>query len=495
LESSSVRVLIVVSEAPPIVSGVSRCVDHLVQGLERAGNEVDVLSSNEIRRWSFGEVRLSSFLARWPSIRRRLNDYDVVNLHGPAPTMSDAFLALFRLGKPAHQPILVYTHHSDIDIDGVRPLCAAYNSITAQLARLPDRTVVSTPSYADLIRRSDDQDIEVVPWGVDARSGARQRRTNLGDPLRVLFVGQLRPYKGVPVLIEAIGGRSDVELTIVGDGPDGPGLRDRVAGASFHNITFAGKVSDAALHQMYADHDVITLPSTTRAEAFGLVLLEGMAAGCVPVASDLPGVRDVAGPTGVLVEPGSVDSLRSALAGLAADRDRLWHLGERSRTRAEQSPWSDVAPAYQRIFEDALGEKQVADWSRQLRDTVRPTSQHFPSLAKQFGASWWSFVLFDEAGEGRPMARLGRVATREFHARQPHVASFVARLGEPMLIGKDAPTALQPMLRRPEIHSAMAVPLDLTPALRGVISITSAGRAPRGYTSGDLDRLVQLMTT
>ncbi len=489
------RVLIVVSEAPPIISGVSRCVDRLVRGLEAASNEVDVLSSNEIRRWGFGEVRLSSFLARWPAISRRLNDYDVVNLHGPAPTMSDAFLALFRLRQTSSQPILVYTHHSDIDIDGARPLCAAYNSITAQLARLPDRTVVTTASYADRIRRSDDQAIEVVPWGVDTEPSLGRGRTNPDVPLRVLFVGQLRPYKGVPVLIEAVGGQPDVALTIVGDGPEAARLRAQVAAAGVDNISFAGTISDDALRQVYASHDVITLPSTTGAEAFGLVLLEGMAAGCVPVASDLPGVRDVAGPTGVLIEPGSVASLRSALVGLAADRDRLWHLAERSRRRAEQLPWGDVAARYQRIFEGALAEQQSGAWTRHLRDTVRPATERFPSVARQFGASWWSFVLFDEGGAGRPMARLGRVATREFRARQPHVASFVARLGEPLLIGSDAPTALQPMLNRPEIYSAMAVPMDHSPSLRGVISITSAGRAPRGYTARDLDRLVELVAS
>lgn len=487
------RVLIVVSEAPPIVSGVSRCVDRLVRGLEAAGNDVDVLSSNEIRRWRFGEVRLSSFLARWPSISRRLNEYDIVNLHGPAPTMSDAFLALFRLRQTSTQPILVYTHHSDIDIDGARPLCAAYNAMTAQLARLPDRTVVTTTSYADRIRRSDGQAIDIVPWGVDTEPHVGRRRTRTDAPLRVLFVGQLRPYKGVPVLIDAVAGQPDVTLTIVGDGPDAAKLRAQVATSGADNIAFAGSVSDEALKQMYADHDVITLPSTTRAEAFGLVLLEGMAAGCVPVASDLPGVRDVAGPTGALVEPGSVDSLRAALVGLAADRDRLWHLGERSRRRAEELPWGDVAVSYQRIFEDALSEKQSGAWTRHLRETVRPATQRFPAVARQFGASWWSFVLFDRTGAGRPMARLGRVATREFRAREPHIASFVARLGEPLLIGHDSPTALQPMLNRPEIHSAMAVPMDLGPSLRGVISITSAGRDPRGYTAHDLGRLVELV--
>ena len=68
------------------------------------------------------------------------------------------------------------------------------------------------------------------------------------------------------------------------------------------------------------------LPSTNRREAFGLVLLEGMAAGCVPVASDLPGVRDLARSNGLLVAPGDAQDLRWALQALAARPDTVRRL-------------------------------------------------------------------------------------------------------------------------------------------------------------------------
>ena len=99
-------------------------------------------------------------------------------------------------------------------------------------------------------------------------------------------------------------GLRNVSLTIVGDGPLRPELDGRVAQAGLANVRLTGRLPDVELRNAYASHDVIVLPSTTTAEAYGLVLAEGMAAGCVPVASALPGVSELARDTGLLVRPG-----------------------------------------------------------------------------------------------------------------------------------------------------------------------------------------------
>src|SRR5215210_8921754 len=105
----------VVSEAPPITSGVARCSGKLVDGLRALGHDVDVLSSLEIPRKAFGEFRFSAFAAYWHRLAPNLASYDVVNVHGPAPTMSDAFLALSQTLSPISRPPIVYTHHCSID--------------------------------------------------------------------------------------------------------------------------------------------------------------------------------------------------------------------------------------------------------------------------------------------------------------------------------------------------------------------------------------------
>jgi len=111
-------ILIVTSEAPPIVSGISTCIDRLASGLVARQHRVTVLSSAQTRRIALGECRLSSFVAHWPWIVRELRHFDVVNVHGPVPTVSDAFLWLSSRLPPYVRPAIVYTHHSPIDVLG-----------------------------------------------------------------------------------------------------------------------------------------------------------------------------------------------------------------------------------------------------------------------------------------------------------------------------------------------------------------------------------------
>lgn len=346
-------VLIVASEAPPIVSGISRCIDRLDRGLRARGATVEVVSAVQMKRLKLGEWRFSSFAAHWPVLARRLRSVDVVNVHGPVPTLSDLFLRLVDT-LPSHaRPAVVYTYHSPIDIRGVSSLCRAYNNVHGGLARRADTIVASSRHYAEAHTSRYGPVVEAIPWGVDAfPPGVPVSRRGNG-PLRVLFVGQMRAYKGVDVLLQAVAGITDIELTLVGGGPQLAEYRSRARQVGAHNARFVGRLSDGDLTAEYGRNDVIVLPSLNRAEAFGLVLLEGMAAGCVPVASDLPGVRDVAERTGIVVPPGDADGLRRELVALATDRVRVIRLQQESELVAAQLSWDSCVDAYYDVFVSA----------------------------------------------------------------------------------------------------------------------------------------------
>jgi rhamnosyl/mannosyltransferase len=339
------NVLVLTSEAPPIVSGISRCVDRLTHGLRERGHTVDVLSSVQIPRVAVGEWRFSSLALCWPAIARRLRDYDVINLHGPVPTMSDMFLLL--AGARGRVPI-VYTHHSAIEIRGLERICQVYNRVHRRLARRSDLILTTSEHYATTERVRGGPPTRVVPWGVDVRPAAE--RPSRQGPLRVLFVGQMRTYKGLEWLLPAVAGHPELLLTLVGDGPRRRVYEQTAARLGADNIRFLGRVPDSVLHAEYDASDVVVLPSVTQAEAFGLVVLEGMAAGCVPVVSDLPGVRDVVADVGVVVPPRDVTALRTTLLELATDDAQRVHLAQLARKRAESLSWDACVDGY----EDAL---------------------------------------------------------------------------------------------------------------------------------------------
>lgn len=483
-------VLLIASEAPPIASGVARCIENLERGLVDRGHSVRILSSNDIPRLAIGEVRLSSFAMRWPSIRSLMRQADVINVHGPVPTMTDAFLAFARFDRK-RRPAIVYTHHCEVDLPSIRPACTLYARVHARLARIADRVVTSTPSYASMLGHEISLPIEAIPWGVDFKRFSRARTVRAdGEPLRVLFLGQMRPYKGLDVLIEAVARSPRLRLTIAGGGPLEHQYRALARRTAPDRITFLGRCRDEALPDLYVAHDVIALPSTTRAEAFGLVLLEGMASGCVPVASDLPGVCDVAGPTGVLVEPGNVESLRAGLLRLVERPNLLKELSVRSEERARAMTWPGVASSYEGVYlraMDAARFRAVA-----AGHDRRWTHPEFAlaSIARTFAASWASVILFDRNFKVR--AGVGRATSDVLRTSEPKIARYVAEQQEPLLLNDDA--GLQPFSRwlsREDVVSAMSVPLEFDGAL-GSLNVSIAKGVERRFTADDLRDLVRV---
>lgn len=355
-------ILILTSEAPPIVSGISTCIDRLAKGLTDKGHNVSVLSSVQIRRLTLGEWRFSFFAAHWRRVASELRHFDVVNVHGPIPTMSDIFLRRVSRLPSYSRPAVVYTYHSPIDIRSASRMSARYNAYHQSLALRADRIVASSHYYASQHRNRYGPLVRTIPWGVDVSTSdeftssfpAPVRPLTSSQILRILFVGQMRPYKGVETLLAAVAGQDWLELTLVGQGPELSRYQSIARRLSATNTRFLGRLSDAELGMQYQANDVIVLPSVTRAEAFGLVLLEGMASGCVPVASDLPGVRDVAGPTGRIVPPGNAGALRDALRELALDPMRLDELKDASWRAARALTWDRCVSSYEEIFLDAV---------------------------------------------------------------------------------------------------------------------------------------------
>jgi glycogen synthase len=133
----------------------------------------------------------------------------------------------------------------------------------------------------------------------------------------LIFVGRLIRGKGVHILIEAMrqlkrrGYRR--ELTIVGTGTELPELLSAAVGLP---ITFVGVKRGPELGELIADHKILVVPSL-EPEPFGIVALEGLASGCVVVASRDGGLVEAVGPHGVLFESGNASSLADAI--LVAD--------------------------------------------------------------------------------------------------------------------------------------------------------------------------------
>jgi len=160
-----------------------------------------------------------------------------------------------------------------------------------------------------------------------------ERRTS--GPLRLLFVGRVVRKKGVFDLVEAlreaVRGGCDCTLTVVGDGPDLPHLR-QYAAAVPDRVRLMGYLQGPALESEYRSADALVLP-TALAEGMPYVMIEAMRAGLPVVATPCGALPRfiVDGETGFRVEPGDVTSLVNAFRRLRSDPALRERMGARNQ--------------------------------------------------------------------------------------------------------------------------------------------------------------------
>lgn len=184
----------------------------------------------------------------------------------------------------------------------------------------------------------------------------------------LVFVGRLVSQKGADLLIEALGllatrGRR-VGLTVIGDGPELPALRRQVDALGITSqVHFAGRRTGADLVAALNEHRVLVVPSIGL-EAFGMVALEAMACGCVPLVSCSGGLPDAAGAGGVTFELGDSADLAQAIDRLLADPVLLSRLRAASPAHLKRHTRERVAGDYLEVLAHACRTRAPQSASR-----------------------------------------------------------------------------------------------------------------------------------
>ncbi len=209
-------------------------------------------------------------------------------------------------------------------------------------------------------RTAPNQQIDVVPNGVDtdffspmvaastndsepSNGSVFRMNETTAKPLRLLYVGRLIPRKGLPVLLDAVGGLEHVSLTIVGTGPEEAMLRQTTIEKSIP-VSFQGEVAHEALPEIYRSHDAFVLPS--RNEGMSNTLLEAMASGLPVVVTNVGGTAELVNENGFVVAVDDVQGLRSAIRRLRDNISARATMAGESRRVALDYSWSAVAAAY-----------------------------------------------------------------------------------------------------------------------------------------------------
>ena len=151
-----------------------------------------------------------------------------------------------------------------------------------------------------------------------------------------VYLGRFVSDKGVDLLIEAMtllknkGQR--FSASFIGGGPEESALMKMVLEQGLEkNVKFKGKMVGQSLVEELNRHRFIVVPSRW-AEPFGLVALEGLACGCIPLVSDGGGLPEAVGECGFTFKSGDAHDLARMLSELAPDKN----LADRLKQKIEQ---------------------------------------------------------------------------------------------------------------------------------------------------------------
>jgi glycosyltransferase involved in cell wall biosynthesis len=266
---------------------------------------------------------------------------DVIHLHYPFYGTAEPWL--WRRSKI---PVVV-TFHMDATPTGWRGMITSAHQRIFQsfFLRHADRIIVSSRDYAERSSLSsfmslNASKVQELPFAVDTNIFS-PRSPDTHSIRELLFVGGMdaaHHFKGVNELLEALAGlaRTDWRLRLVGDGDLRTKYEEQARRLGIEaRVQFCGRISQSALVSAYRESDLLLFPSTTAAEAFGLVALEAQSCGVPVIASNLPGVRTVVRDreTGLLVPPRDVLALRTAIERLIANEEERVCMGKAARAR------------------------------------------------------------------------------------------------------------------------------------------------------------------
>ncbi|PZX33993.1 Glycosyl transferase, group 1 [Cupriavidus phytorum] len=294
--------------------------------------------------------------------RRAVARADVVQYHFPWP-----FGDVLHFAAGVRVPAIV-TYHSDIVRQ--RLLMPVYAPLMHRFLDSMHAIVATSPNYldtSDVLRRHRGR-VHTIPIGLDATECE-------ADPGRVdmwrgrvgegffLFVGVIRYYKGLHILMQACRDAA-FRVVILGTGPQEDALRQQAAALGLDNVSFLGVLPDADKHALLSLCRGVVFPSHLRSEAFGVTLLEGAMFGKPLVSSEIgtgSSYVNLHGHTGYVVPPSDPHALRAALARLHADPALAESLGRNARARfVEKFSAGTMRRRYHALYESVLRDGAAA---------------------------------------------------------------------------------------------------------------------------------------
>jgi glycosyltransferase involved in cell wall biosynthesis len=367
------RILILCYEWPPIGGGGGRAAKDIAETLVRRRHEVQVqtarfvgLPANEIvngvhvhrglgvRRnkdrsspWEMGSYVLLNTV---PAIQRvREFRPDLIHAHFAVPTGALA-LPVSGLGKI---PYVITAHLGDVPgaiSDQTDHLFRWLNPLIRPIWRNATALVGVSRFVADLAKEAYGRDLEIIPNGISLQDRPELPRS-LDQKPRLIFVGRLNRQKNLDFLPGILSQIDDLdwELDIVGEGDQGPALKNAFAPLS-SRVIFHGWLDQAAVDSKLHRAEIFLLPS--QVEGLSVAALEALKFGLVVVGADIPSLRECvdSGVNGYLISTTDREAWISTLRVLLTDPAKRLSMRQQAWRVAERFDLERVVDRYEEVF-------------------------------------------------------------------------------------------------------------------------------------------------
>lgn len=298
---------------------------------------------------SFDYVRYFLHLAK---------NYDIIHIHSPNPIAE-------MLSLMTDRKVIIHWH---LDIVRQKFLYKFYRPIQQMALRKAKKVIVTSPNYLQSsVQLSNFRDKAVViPIGIDFERLEKEHlcsnKFHLKERFKnkkiILSIGRLVEYKGFEYLVEA--GKylsDDVVIIIAGGGDLYEKLKRKIDELSLDKRVFLlGRVPYIA--PLLRDCDIFCLPSVTRSEAFGVVLLEAMYFGKPLITTNVYGSGmsyvNVDGRTGLVVPPRDPRALADAIMRILSDEKLYREYSKNSKQRFEEFKIINIAKRVADLYRETL---------------------------------------------------------------------------------------------------------------------------------------------
>ncbi len=282
-----------------------------------------------------------------------IEQYDLIHYHFPWP-FADLLNLLWRVSKP-----YVITYHSDIVKQ--KSLMGIYRPLMHNFLKKAKVIVATSENYlntSEVLQNYKDK-ATVIPIGINmedymqpSQSRIEYWQNKFGNKF-FLFVGVMRYYKGLHVLLEAMQ-NINFPLLIGGSGPIEQELRQLVIKYKLTNVHFLGQLSEEDKSALLKLCLCLVFPSNLRSEAFGISLLEGAMFGKPLISTEIGTGTSYINQnkeTGLIVPVNDAKALREAMRAIwnnDFDNDKM---GAASQKRHKDLfTASKMASSYQALY-------------------------------------------------------------------------------------------------------------------------------------------------